>query len=415
MMRVMTSHRHVPLARILIVASALAGAAGAAPEKAAEGPGFNRSGNLLVSDRLNNRVVELAPDGAIVWQFGKGPADTTASSPLGPRDADRAGELTLIAASGIAAGELPACPQGCPDGRVLLVDRSGKVVWSYGSFGRPGSGAGELDTPVAARYLPGDRILIVDQGNHRVIEVDRKSREITWQHGTGKAGSGDAELSSPGTAEPLPDGTVLIADTGNNRAVEVTRDHQVLRRLSIGASAKGLASATLIPTSGHFLVTDLGYNRVVELDPTDKLVWEGWTYMLPGSDRAPVASRAVPRRNGDLVIAENRNHRIAITDVQFNLVASYGNVGRPGYGTARADEGLSAPFDAKVIGESTGLVTPGPAKPSSAKPDEAAKPGDGKKKREKAKSGEAKSSEAESGEAKSGQPAPAKRRESGGD
>ena len=33
---------------------------------------FNAPGNILISDQFNNRVVEVAPDGHIVWTFGSG-------------------------------------------------------------------------------------------------------------------------------------------------------------------------------------------------------------------------------------------------------------------------------------------------------------------------------------------------------
>src|SRR5437762_2974830 len=82
-----------------------------------------------------------------------------------------------VLAAAASPGAEPACAQGCIDSRVLLVDRKGKVVWQYGKFGVRGAAPGELDTPVQARYLPGDKVLITDQGNHRVIEVDRRSKK----------------------------------------------------------------------------------------------------------------------------------------------------------------------------------------------------------------------------------------------
>jgi hypothetical protein len=35
--------------------------------------GFNRKGNVLISDQFNNRVMEISPTGKIVWSFGLGP------------------------------------------------------------------------------------------------------------------------------------------------------------------------------------------------------------------------------------------------------------------------------------------------------------------------------------------------------
>ena len=36
----------------------------------ADNDDFNRPGNTLIADQFNNRVIEVDPDGNIVWQFG---------------------------------------------------------------------------------------------------------------------------------------------------------------------------------------------------------------------------------------------------------------------------------------------------------------------------------------------------------
>jgi len=41
-----------------------------------------------------------------------------------------------------------------------------------------------------------------------------------------------------------------------------------------------------------------------------------------------------------------------------NIVASYGNLNAPGYGLDDTGEGLFAPYDAKVIGDYTGITPP---------------------------------------------------------
>ena len=65
---------------------------------------FNKKGNILISDQFNNRVIEVRPSGEIIWQFGLGPNDFSANSILGVNDAQRVGDLTLVAGTGIPAG-----------------------------------------------------------------------------------------------------------------------------------------------------------------------------------------------------------------------------------------------------------------------------------------------------------------------
>src|SRR6202165_5273449 len=163
----------------------------ASPASAMTG-GFNNPGNILIADQFNNRVIEIDRHHHIVWQWGVGPNDLGPTSIIGVNDAQRVGDLTLMAGTGIPPNTVPNCtnPKGCPDNRVLLVNRAGKIVWQYGHFGPGGSGPGQLDTPVQNTYLPNGHILITDQANERVIEVNR-AKEIVWQFGhTGVTGMG---------------------------------------------------------------------------------------------------------------------------------------------------------------------------------------------------------------------------------
>ena len=61
---------------------------------------FNQPGNYLIADQFNNRVIEVAPNGRIVWQFGLGPKDFSPNSIIGTNDAQRVGSLTLMDVTG---------------------------------------------------------------------------------------------------------------------------------------------------------------------------------------------------------------------------------------------------------------------------------------------------------------------------
>ncbi|HZD13104.1 MAG TPA: hypothetical protein VE177_06260, partial [Candidatus Binatus sp.] len=146
---------------------------------------FNQPGNILITDQFNNRVIEIAPDGRIVWQFGNGPGDTSAGSIAGTNDAERVpGGLTLISGTGVPPGFEPNCKKtGCIDNRVLLVDRGDNIVWQYGQFGVTGFGPNQLNTPVQNTFLANGNVLITDQANERIIEVQQSTKDIVWQYG----------------------------------------------------------------------------------------------------------------------------------------------------------------------------------------------------------------------------------------
>ena len=327
-------------------------------------PRFNEPGNVLISDQFNNRVIEIDPhgDGDIVWSFGGGPNDVTADSPVGVNDAQRVGPFTLMSGTGVPPGTFePLCPAGCVDNRVFLVSPRGHIVWQYGQFGVTGSGRDELSTPVQATWLPDFHVLITDQANNRVIEVTL-DKHIVWQYGmTGVAGDGPDQLNNPNSAELLANGHILIADQGNNRAIEVTHDDAkaIVATFTAGGTVNTCAFASRL-RNGNTLLTDSGNNRAVEVDRNDDVVWQYATNLQPGSNPAPNPTRAIRLADGDTLISDQFNDRVIVVDHQTpaNLLKSYGNLNGPGYGTRDTSQGLNAPYDAKVVGDYTGLTPP---------------------------------------------------------
>jgi hypothetical protein len=346
------------------------GALVSAAPASADGGGFNKPGDVMIADQFNNRVIVVDSNGQIVWHFGRGPNDCSAHSIVGVNDAQPVGDLVLMAGTGIPSGlssSITPFTNGCADNRVLLVDQEGHIVWQYGSFGVTGAGSNQLNTPVQDTALPNGDVLITDQSNERVIEVRPSSSgvggTIVWQYGTGTVGSGPNELSNPNSAELLPDGHVLIGDENNNRAIEVIPNRQTGMGGSIVATftdegkVSGVAFASRLP-NGDTLLTDSNNNRIVQVDRHDDLVWQYVTNKNPKSNSMPLPTRAVRLRNGDTLISDQFNDRVIEVTPDKRIVRHFGNLNVQGYGTSSTQQGLGAPYDAKVIGDFTGLTPP---------------------------------------------------------
>lgn len=327
-------------------------------------PSFNQPGNILIADQFNNRVIEATPDGKIVWSFGLGPNDFSARSIIGCNDAQRVGFLTLMAGTGTPQGVIPQAPDGAVDNRVILVDPFGGIVWQYGQFGVTGSNFDQLSTPVQSTWLPTFHVLISDQGNNRIIEVNLE-KKIVWQYPGSNTNPSD-QLSSPNSAELLENGHILIADENNNRAIEVTRDDVIVQTFTAGATLGACAFASRLP-NGDTLLTDTSNAQAVEVDTNDSVVWEYSTTNNPLSIPMPLPTRAVRLRDGDTLISDQFNNRVIRVNHAKQIVAQYGlpleggagpigpNVG---YNLHTTQKGLYSPYDAKIIGDYTGLTPP---------------------------------------------------------
>jgi hypothetical protein len=335
--------------------------AGAAAARA--GASFNQSGNVLIADQFNNRVIETDSAGHIIWQFGLGPNDFTAHSVIGVNDAQRVGAFTLMAGTGTPAGVIPQAPSGAPDNRVMLVDPFKHIVWQYGQFMQSGSGSNLLNVPVQCTWLPDAHVLITDQGNNRIIEVNLH-KQIVWQYPGSNTNAAD-QLNSPNSAELLENGHILIADENNNRAIEVTRDDQIVNSFSAGGTVGAIAFASRLD-NGDTLLTDAGNSRAVEVDATDNFVWQFVTNTDTNSIAAPLPTRAVRLHNGDTLISDQFNNRVIRVNHAGQIVMSYGlplagggaignNVG---YDLHSTQKGLYGPYDAKIVGDYTGLTPP---------------------------------------------------------
>lgn len=330
---------------------------------------FNRAGDILIADQFNNRVIEATPGGNIVWQFGLGPNDFSAKSIIGCNDAQRVGSFTLMAGTGTPPGVIPQAPDGVADNRVILVDPFGHIVWQYGQFGVTGSGPNQLSTPVQCTWLPNTDVLISDQGNNRIIEVNL-AKKIVWQYPGSNTNASD-QLSSPNSAELLENGHILIADEGNSRAIEVTRGDVIVKQFTDGGTVGAVAFASRLP-NGDTLLTDAGNSRAVEVDANDNFVWQYFTDTDPLSVSAPAPTRAIRLHNGDTLISDQFNNRVIRVSSGGSIVMSYGlpltgmtldgtggvignNVG---YDLHTTQNGLYSPYDAKILGDYTGLTPP---------------------------------------------------------
>jgi hypothetical protein len=119
--------------------------------------------------------------------------------------------------------------------------------------------------------------------------------------------------------------------------------------------------------NGHTLITDSGNARVVDTDEHGTVFWQYFTNTDPNSNArcingtctGPLPTRAVRLRNGNTLSSDQYNHRVIEVDKNGDIVQTFGKINSLGYNTKSvAHGGLNSPYDAKRIGDFTGLTPP---------------------------------------------------------
>jgi hypothetical protein len=124
----------------------------------------------------------------------------------------------------------------------------------------------------------------------------------------------------------------------------------------------GVAFASRLE-NGNTLITDSNHSRIVEIDSGQNVVWEYFT--CTGQDcnlprgTGPLPTRAVRLKNGHTLISDQYNHRVIEVNHAKQIVHSFGQIGSLGYDPQNvANGGLNSPYDAKRVGDYTGLTPP---------------------------------------------------------
>jgi len=165
---------------------------------------FLPSGNVLITDQGNQRIIEARPtDNAIVWQYGQNGVIGNGRNQL----------------SNPNAAELLA------NGHILISDENNnraievthttptRIVATFTAHGT-------VSGVAFASRLANGNTLLTDSNNSRIVEVDRFDNPV-WQYFTNtRSGSNPSPL--PTRAVRLANGNTLISDQFNDQVIEVS-------------------------------------------------------------------------------------------------------------------------------------------------------------------------------------------------
>ena len=274
---------------------------------------------IVIADRRNNRLIEIAPDKSIVWEF-----------PSPSLKIYRGNEDVNFSVDG---KQLAVSEEDNFD--VHLVDyEKRELTWTYGTPDHRGKGDNLLNYPDDAHLLADGKFITADIRNCRIVIIDPKTNKVDTQWGTpGKCKHKPPhELAYPNGATPMANGDLLVTEISDAWISRITRQGKVL--WSVKAPNVHYPSDAFPTVDGkQVIVADFWKpGRVVIFDPaTRKVTWE---YFVKDGDKAldhSSIARELPD-TGDILVVDDLNDRVMVIDRQTKeIIWQYGEKGKKGH------------------------------------------------------------------------------------
>lgn len=225
--------------------------------------------------RLQRMALHLRQQEARRQQAAQAKAEAEAKPPPPPKELQKLsgeyrapmlwGELVLVADE--------------RGNRVLILDRKGETVWTYGK-----TRATQLSKPRLAQFTPEGHILIADQGQQRVL-ITNLAKETLWTYTYPELSPQARGQAQPRFVHMGKRGQLLLTDTGQRRVMGIDPDGKTSWSFNgkLAFSFNRLQSLIqpelFMPVSafelepGRFLIADQGNGRILEINAKGKLLW----------------------------------------------------------------------------------------------------------------------------------------------
>jgi outer membrane protein assembly factor BamB len=277
------------------------------------------AGHLLIADRGNNGLIVVNADKQVLWRY-----------PSTSRPAPPGGFYFPDDAFFVDHGRSIVSNEEENHAIVRIAYPSGRLLWSYGHPGTPGSTTGYLNQPDDAFLLRDGTMTVADAKNCRVIFISAMGAPVS-QIGT----TGDCvhrpgrSLGYPNGDTPLADGNVLISEINGSWVSEYSRSGTLIWTVQLP-----LAYPSDPQQIGADLYLVADYSKpggIVEFTREGQIVWSYRPTSGPGMlDHPSLAERL---DNGLIGVNDDYRDRVALIDPSTGtIVWQYGVVDRPGTG-----------------------------------------------------------------------------------
>ncbi len=272
---------------------------------------------IVIADRRNNRLIEIAPDKRIVWEF-----------PSPNLRIYRGNDDVFFSHDG---RRLMVNEEDNYD--IHIVDYATRsLTWTFGASDTRGTKPGYFNYPDDAHLLPDGKVVTADIRNCRIQFIDPETSKVIGQWGKEATCKHDPPrfLAYPTGATPLPNGDILVTEITDAWITRMTRDGNVV--WSVRAPGVRYPSDAFPTRDGQIIVADFAKpGRIVIFDPkTRKVSWE--YFVREGERMLDHPSLALELPNGHVIANDDARHRVIVIDRATKaIVWQYGVTDRPGH------------------------------------------------------------------------------------
>ena len=272
---------------------------------------------IVVADRRNNRLIEIAPNKQVVWEL---PSPTLTIY--------RGNDDVFFSPDG---GSLMVNEEDNYD--IHIIDYATReITWSYGQADTKGSGPDQFNYPDDAHLLADGTVMTADIRNCRIMFIDRETSKLKEQWGQPGTCRHDPPrfVDLPNGITPLDGGDVLMTEIPGSIITRMTRAGGVV--WSMKAPHVSYPSDAYPTKDGQVIVADYAKpGGVVIFDPkTGKATWEYRVKSGEGMLNHPSLALELP--NGNVILNDDLRHRILVIDrATKKIVWQYGQTDKPGH------------------------------------------------------------------------------------
>ena len=275
-------------------------------------------GDLLIADKLNNRLIIVDPHGRIRWQF--------------PRRGDLAPGQTF---------KIPDDAFFNPDGthiiateeddqviRIIDIARH-RITYTYGKPGVPGQGPNRVWNPDDAVILPDGAILTADIKNQRILLIGRGAHRPSKSFGSPGSGYHNPPLAygAPNGAFPIGKGRFLVTEIRSDWVDDIDLHGHVFWSTHVPGFTYP-SDSNRIGANSYLSVDYASPGQVVIFNRRGQTLWR---FAPSGTQQLNHPSLALPLPNGNIVLNDDYNHRVIVIDrTTHKVIWQYGHTGRPG-------------------------------------------------------------------------------------